>query len=819
MKCGLKFIVVSIFFAVFTFSNVHASERDLAFRNFCKYNNSGLQFCDSLEIRALHKLREYYHNNPYRIKVNNNSKVVDSYFDSLTSEGYFSDMAEMEEKVKGMYEAINKLTTNDTVGLFIRKAYERIFQITASYRFNTGYKESISPKVLKAIIHYGEMEIQRPNVSTRFHASCFAIPTAAVNTYFMLLRDMDKAEKGESGKLLREACTMLKVVALQAWTQPLRNDETDLNVVSVERFRNHVWWIGANGIAYRSLLPVAAMLSSTSMIRLVADVCRKSISYTSQNTIRDSFWMEGLTADGAGWGHGKQCCLFGYPMGGLDFALQTLQTLRDTPWHKELSKENTEAIMNYFRGSSWYYCNGYVIPGLDRNTYEYWPDKKKIPYINILNRIIRNWMPSFTMQQQAELLQLKKELDTFAVRMEGCASGLYSGIRWFYNNDDLIKKTPDCHVSINMASVRVDGVESALFADNYNFHTADGVTLFQRNGDEYRRILGSCDVTALPGTTAREGMEKLIPATNWRGYCSKHNFSGAVTDTECNAVAGYVFEKMNGADKEGVNDKGDYHIKNDILYGYKAYKGYFILDDYFIALGAGISNNNDDRDEIIRTTIDQTSLDGKISVIKDRKEEFVDSGILHIANNGKNSVWITQEGKFSYCAIPGYTNDIYLAIENKKAYWNMLNPTDRNKKGIPETNKILRLWIEHGRNPKNEKYGYVVYTGQGIPERKLPFEILRNDTTIQAIMSEDKNMMQAIFYPRGEELQWGNNSMKVSSPCVVMLKNKDAYMQLFVADATMNSSIKQIVVEFNGKEILVDLPQGSHLGNWTISVH
>ena len=42
MKCGLKFIVVSIFFAVFTFSNVHASERDLAFRNFCKYNNSGL---------------------------------------------------------------------------------------------------------------------------------------------------------------------------------------------------------------------------------------------------------------------------------------------------------------------------------------------------------------------------------------------------------------------------------------------------------------------------------------------------------------------------------------------------------------------------------------------------------------------------------------------------------------------------------------------------------------------------------------------------------------------------------------------------------
>lgn len=47
------------------------------------------------------------------------------------------------------------------------------------------------------------------------------------------------------------------------------------------------------------------------------------------------------------------------------------------------------------------------------------------------------------------------------------------------------------------------------------------------------------------------------------------------------------------------------------------------------------------------------------------------------------------------------------------------------------------------------------------------------------------------------------------------VKKQRCLYAAFVADATMNSSIKQIVVEFNGKEILVDLPQGSHLGNWT----
>lgn len=46
----------------------------------------------------------------------------------------------------------------------------------------------------------------------------FAIPTAAVNTYFCYLKQMDDAEGGKGGTLLQEACDMLKTIALQAWT-------------------------------------------------------------------------------------------------------------------------------------------------------------------------------------------------------------------------------------------------------------------------------------------------------------------------------------------------------------------------------------------------------------------------------------------------------------------------------------------------------------------------------------------------------------------------------------------------------------------------
>lgn len=105
---------------------------------------------------------------------------------------------------------------------------------------------------------------------------------------------MELAERGGATPLLEAACDMLKVLGLQAYTQPLRHDETDKNVVSIERFRNHVWWVGGNALAYRSLLPVAAMYGSVPMVDVLAEVCRRGISVTSQLTLHDSFWTEGL---------------------------------------------------------------------------------------------------------------------------------------------------------------------------------------------------------------------------------------------------------------------------------------------------------------------------------------------------------------------------------------------------------------------------------------------------------------------------------------------------------------------------------------------
>lgn len=221
------------------------------------------------------------------------------------------------------------------------------------------------------------------------------------------------------------------------------------------------------------------MYRSIPMIDLLAEVCQRGISMTSQTTYSDAFWTEGFTADGAGWGHGKQCLIWGYPIDGTSNALKMLNMLKGSPWAKNLGRNNVQALLNFLRGGAWYYYKGYRLPCLDRGSYVYNSTELSIPYAGMLDNLIGNWMDSFTPEEQRELLQLQQEVKKNRIMMEEYAPGIYSGTRWFFNNDDLIKKTPDYHITINMASVRCDGLESAAsFADAYNFYPTDGMTLF-----------------------------------------------------------------------------------------------------------------------------------------------------------------------------------------------------------------------------------------------------------------------------------------------------------------------------------------------------
>lgn len=84
---------------------------------------------------------------------------------------------------------------------------------------------------------------------------------------------------------------------------------------------------------------------------------------------------------------------------------------------------------------------------------------------------------------------------------------------------------------------------------------------------------------------------------------------------------------MNASEKEGVNDRGSSAGCNEVLYGVKAYKSYFIQGDYMVALGAGVTNRQSGQPGHIRTTIDQTALLNDVCLLEKGKKTALSAGV------------------------------------------------------------------------------------------------------------------------------------------------------------------------------------------------
>jgi len=810
---SIYFLIIALFLTLTSFSQ--QQEIDYSIKNFHRYYNDGQKVKDVEKEKYIEQYRSYYHDNGTKAHFKNHIKSAKEILEQLNEDGKFKDLIQIEQKLiaDNTFNIAHPSTTNPASDFFI-DSFGRIRKVAELYgKGEVALTDEQKNRIYKSIVHYGTIEIGRKNVFSRFHASCFAIPSCAVDIYFSMLNEMNASESGKDKNAeLTAACDMLKILGLQAWTQPYRNDTTDNNVVTIERFRNHIWWVGGNALGYRPLLQAAIMYKSIPMVDLLSEICQKAMSTASQSTYNSAFWNEGFTTDGGGWGHGKQNLIWGYPIDGTSGALKVLSLLKGSPWAKQLSKENAAAILNYLRGSSWYYHKGYTISGISRNDMKYNLETKAIPSSQMLKTLISDWSNSFSPAELIELKQLTKEAENNSITMNSAKEGIYSGTRWFFNNDDLIKKNDKYHIFLNMASERCDGLESApLMADAYNFFTADGSTMFLRNGLEYRTVFGAWDVTATPGITAREGMDKITPVTNWRGYCSKFNFAGAATHGGANAVAGFVFEKMNGSDKENVADRGTATGKNPSIYGVKAHKSYFILGDYLVALGAGITNLQAQLEGVVRTTIDQTAKTDEVFVINKGVKKQIENGVQTFMQNGK-PVWVMQKGKFAYTILPEYSNNAYFVFETKKTNWGKMNNENKGKSGLSESVDMLKLWVDHGQKVKDGTYGYVVYCGSDKPKSTMPFKVLQNNTLIQAIQSTDGKITEVVFYSKETELKAKNMKVSASVPCVVLIELNGNEKTLTVNDPQMDADLKQIKLLLNGRSIIVDMPQGEFCG-------
>lgn len=288
--------------------------------------------------------------------------------------------------------------------------------------------------------------------------------------------------------------------------------------------------------------------------------------------------------------------------------------------------------------------------------------------------------------------------------------------------------------------------------------------------------------------------------------CSKYNFAGAATDGGGNAVAGYLFEKMDATSKEK-----DVKMENPVAFGVRAYKSYFMLGDYLIALGAGVTNLQPEQEGNIRTSIEQTAHQGKVTLYDGKKRWQPSSGIHSLIEKGK-PLWILQEGGFAYAPLSELSSKSFFLCESRPNEWVKRNLVNKGKKNLPVQADLLRVWVDHGRNVENDVYGYVVYAGEGLPPQENPFDILRNDTLVQAVQSADEKVLEAVFYRADETVQWSGLPVKTSVPCVLLIERIGEEYSVSVTDPTMNVHLKQVKVEIGDVAIDITLPSGKECG-------
>ena len=383
-------------------------------------------------------------------------KAVLANLDQLSEQGVFRDIA-----LEKLNPESTTLKTQRKISTLLREAFFRLQNIAWSYSNGLIQGEQIKERVFRSAVHYGSIELRRVQSSARWPFSPFLYPECASVIYFSFLDDMDAAEgSGSRNKLAVEASRVLRAVAFQAFTQPLRNDVKEL--YTPDRFRNSTHWVGGN-FSYRRPFLNAATCGDPRMLNLVWEVCCKAISHTSYNTLSRAFWTEGMTSDGAAWGHGRQSYAFGYGLDGIRGVMENLELFRKTGLKQSaLKQEQFDKLFDFADGMSWlqFRTRG-CLSVIGRHSFTY----KRSNYI----RRIEQYLEQMKALDPPE--NMKKKIALLQGRLKNRGEKLPAGVRYFWNNDDLVMRGSRYYVFVNMISARSCGPEtvpSTSSAVNYN---------------------------------------------------------------------------------------------------------------------------------------------------------------------------------------------------------------------------------------------------------------------------------------------------------------------------------------------------------------
>ena len=394
----------------------------------------------------------------------------------------------------------------------------------------------------------------------------------------------------------------------------------------------------------------------------------------------------------------------------------------------------------------------------------------------------------------------KNELEEIIKIRKGEAAPTLSFGKFFWQTEHFSFQRPEFFTSVRMHSTRNRNMEEPYNGEGLmNHHRGDGTNYISRTGNEYTNTAPVYDWQKIPGATIMQKPE--LPSEKEIQKEGLTDFVGAVTDGKYGAV---VY---------------DFKSPHDPL---SAKKAWFFFDKEYVCLGAGINS----KDKLpVATTLNQCLLRGDVVMMNGTQKSTVQKGERQL----DQVKWILHDG-ISY--IFPEVQKVNLSNQAQTGSWFKVNrQSDSPKEEI--SLDMFKLWIDHGTQPSNAKYEYIVVpatTEQEMEKSGQQVKIIANTPEIQAVKHTGLNICEAVFYTSGEIQVSENVKIGMDGPGVVMVKtNGTEVKQISVADPsrklakihlTVTGKIEKSGDHFHSiwnerkgvSEIAIDLPQTVYAG-------
>ena len=348
--------------------------------------------------------------------------------------------------------------------------------------------------------------------------------------------------------------------------------------------------------------------------------------------------------------------------------------------------------------------------------------------------------------------------------------------------DKAVTHGDDFSLGFSMFSSRNGGVESINNENLKGWYTSDGaLTLY--NGDQGQFGEGfwaTIDHTRLAGITTNhetKSMSSNNNKTNERDWVG-----GSALNVENYASIGMDF-------KSTISDL-------------EAKKSWFVFGDQIVALGAGIKTTAGDTTE---TIVENRKIDNNNKLLVNGSEVVASDSADQQAANW---AWLSENTKGS--AIGYYFPEettVSLKRETRTGKWSEVNTNSNAGDADEVTKQYISIAMDHGTNPTDASYGYVLLPGKTQEEmtayaKDNGIEILSNTDKLQAAADTATGVSGYNFFTAGESNvpeNYGIQKLTSDAPAsVTMYNNGHKMIQLAISDPTQKSSTITLHLEGTG---------------------